>query len=518
MNAGLAARFRTHLRDSGWLEEASSVVVAASGGLDSTTLVHLLRFGGAAGSLPVHAAHLDHRMRPESGADAAWLAEVCEEWRVAFHLRAAPAPVRTEAEGRELRYAFLAGVARELGEGAVVMTAHTADDQAETVLFRVARGSGPRGLAGIRPGRSPSLVRPLLPFRRRELEAYATRHDVPFREDPSNRDPRRTRNRIRHEILPALEAAVPGASAALVSVAETSRGETAALDVLLDERIEALAAPASAAAGFRFGRESLAALPDPVLAVLLRRAAARLGGRPGRAATADLVRFVRDSTSGRGVTLAGGVTVSLGRGSVHVRPAGAERTATAGDGPGGRRRLRRVVHTAADIRRRVRELGHEIGDAYGTGDELLVLGMLKGSFIFVADLVREIPLPVHVDFLVAASYGRHMTSSGDVQLFHNPNTSISGRHVLLVEDIVDSGNTLRRVIPLLLREDPASLEICTLLHKRLVRLRKDARWVGFEAPEEFLVGYGLDFGEDFRHLPYIGSLMTQPRAPVGRGE
>ncbi|MDE2974917.1 MAG: hypoxanthine phosphoribosyltransferase [Gemmatimonadota bacterium] len=181
---------------------------------------------------------------------------------------------------------------------------------------------------------------------------------------------------------------------------------------------------------------------------------------------------------------------------------------TAGEsGPGwGRRRLRRVVYTADDIRRRVTELGREIAGAYGPEDCVLVLGMLKGSFIFVADLVREISIPLHVDFLVAASYGKRLASSGDVRLLYNPRTSVAGRNVLLVEDIIDSGNTLRRVIPPLLGRNPASLEICTLLHKRRVRLGKDARWVGFEAPEEFLVGYGLDFGEDFRHLPYIGSL------------
>lgn len=325
MNADLATRFRAHLRDSGRLDGAAPVVVAVSGGLDSMTLLHLLRFGGAAPLLPVHAAHLDHRMRAESGADAAWLAAVCDDWGVTCHLRSAPTPVRTEAEGRELRYAFFAEVARELGEGTVAMTAHTADDQAETVLFRIARGSGPRGLSGILPGRSPSLVRPLLPFRRRELEAYAAAHDVPHREDPSNRDPRWTRNRIRHEILPALEAAVPGAAGALVALAETSRAESVALDALLDERIEALAVPPAPRSGFAFGREALAALPHPVLTVLLRRAAARLGGRPGRAATADLLRFVLESTGGKGVTLAGGVTVSHDRGSVHLRPPGKEK-------------------------------------------------------------------------------------------------------------------------------------------------------------------------------------------------
>lgn len=169
-------------------------------------------------------------------------------------------------------------------------------------------------------------------------------------------------------------------------------------------------------------------------------------------------------------------------------------------------RLRRIVYSADDIRHRVAELGREIGEAYGAEDDVLVLGMLKGSFIFIADLVREIPIPIHVDFLVAGSYGNRMTSSGEVRLFYNPRTTIAGRNVILVEDIIDSGNTLLRVLPVLLQGDPASLEICTLLHKRLTRLPKDARWVGFEAPEEFLVGYGLDFGEDFRHLPYIGAM------------
>ena len=307
---GLAARFRDHLTASGRLEGAERAVVAVSGGIDSMTLLHLLRFGHAAPSLALRVAHLDHRMRAESGADAAWLGEVCAAWGVAYHLRAAATPVRTEAEGRELRYRFFGEVADGAGSGTVVLTGHTADDQAETVLFRIARGSGPRGLGGIHPGRCPSPVRPLLPFRRAEVEAYAAARGVPHREDPTNRDPRWTRNRLRHEVLPALEAAVPGAAASLVALAGTSRLESAALDRLLDDRIAALAsAPSGSAPELSFDREALAALPDPVLTVLLRRVATRLGGSPGRGASASLPRFVREAPSGRRLELAGGVTV-----------------------------------------------------------------------------------------------------------------------------------------------------------------------------------------------------------------
>lgn len=172
----------------------------------------------------------------------------------------------------------------------------------------------------------------------------------------------------------------------------------------------------------------------------------------------------------------------------------------------GRRPLPRVVFSETAIQERVAELGREIAACYEPDDDLLVLGLLKGSFIFVADLVRRIPLPIHVDFLQASSYGKGRTSSGDIKLRYNPATSIEGRNVVLVEDIIDSGGTLKHLMPMLMEKGPASLELCALLHKRLVRLPHDARWVGFDAPEEFLVGYGLDFAEDFRHLPYIGSI------------
>lgn len=171
------------------------------------------------------------------------------------------------------------------------------------------------------------------------------------------------------------------------------------------------------------------------------------------------------------------------------------------------RSVRRIVYTKDEIARRVRELGDEITRDYAEGD-LLVLGLLKGSFIFLSDLVREIRRPLQVDFLVAASYGDSTVSSGHVRLLYDPETILEGKHILLVEDIVDTGRTLSRLMDLLQARKPRSLDICALLHKHVAsELRYQTRFIGFDAPNEFLVGYGLDHAENFRHLPYIASLQ-----------
>ena len=171
------------------------------------------------------------------------------------------------------------------------------------------------------------------------------------------------------------------------------------------------------------------------------------------------------------------------------------------------RPLRRIAYDEAALAVRVRELGEQIADAYPDG-ELLVLGLLKGSFIFLSDLVRTIRRPLQVGFLVAASYGSGTVSSGNVRLVYDPESRLEGMHILLVEDIVDSGRTLARLMELLEQRSPQSLEICALLHKHIAtHLPKEPKFVGFDAPNEFLVGYGLDHAEDFRHLPYIASLQ-----------
>lgn len=173
----------------------------------------------------------------------------------------------------------------------------------------------------------------------------------------------------------------------------------------------------------------------------------------------------------------------------------------------GERTPSRVIYDEETIARRVAELAREIDGYYPSG-ELVLIGVLKGAFVFLADLIRKIARPVGVHFLVVESYGSGMTSSGDVRLRYEPDTPLDGKHVLLVEDIIDSGTTLQRVVRWLERRRPRSVEVCALLDKgrnaesRALR----PRFVGFSAPDEFLVGYGLDHAEDFRHLPFIASI------------
>ena len=168
--------------------------------------------------------------------------------------------------------------------------------------------------------------------------------------------------------------------------------------------------------------------------------------------------------------------------------------------------VERVLLTAEQIEARVAELGRRISVDY-RGRDLLVVGILCGSFPFIADLVRHVNLPLAIDFMAVSSYGDRTSSSGVVRILKDLGTPITGRHVLLVEDIVDSGQTLRYLIDNLGTRRPASLEICTLLDKQEARVvDTETLYVGFDCPNEFVVGYGLDYAGSYRNLPYIGVL------------
>ncbi len=163
--------------------------------------------------------------------------------------------------------------------------------------------------------------------------------------------------------------------------------------------------------------------------------------------------------------------------------------------------------SAKQIAARVEELAEEISRSFQGTEKLVVVGLLRGSFVFIADLVREIDLPVEVDFLEASSYGNSTTSSREVRILKDLSGKIEGRDVLVVEDIVDTGFTLSHVLQLLLARNPARLEVCALLDKpsrREVEIK--ATWTGFEIPDEFVVGYGIDYAQRNRNLPFIGKV------------
>lgn len=163
--------------------------------------------------------------------------------------------------------------------------------------------------------------------------------------------------------------------------------------------------------------------------------------------------------------------------------------------------------SAKAIAARVEALAKEISAYYAGTDKLVVVGLLRGSFIFIADLVRELDLPVEVDFLEVSSYGNSTESSREVRILKDLRGEIEGRDVLVVEDIVDTGYTLKHVLEILATRHPKRIEVCALLDKPSRRETSvKARWIGFEIPDKFVVGYGIDYAQRNRNLDHIGAV------------
>jgi len=163
--------------------------------------------------------------------------------------------------------------------------------------------------------------------------------------------------------------------------------------------------------------------------------------------------------------------------------------------------------SAKAIAARVESLAREISEHFADTEKLVVVGLLRGSFIFIADLVRELDLPVEVDFLEVSSYGNSTESSREVRILKDLRGEIEGRDLLVVEDIVDTGRTLSHVLDILGTRHPKRVEVCALLDKPSRReVEVKARWIGFEIPDRFVVGYGIDYAQRNRNLPHIGAV------------
>ena len=288
-------------------------MVAVSGGPDSTALLHLIR--GVAGELDlsVTAAHFDHGVRAESAAEAEKVRGRVRDLGIPCRVGRArrDLPLRQEAF-REARYAFLRRVADDLGAGRIA-TGHQADDQAETVLFRILRGTGLRGLAGIPPRRGP-IVRPLLPFRRAEILAWLEAREIAWIDDPSNRDPRWERARIREEVLPAMEAAwgepIRGRLLALAGAARQAERalERRAAGALRRCRVESEGAWDEGSVALAL--ESVRELDRETASRLVRRAARGRGVRLTRGGTRAAIEFISEGRSGTSVDIGGGLSMA----------------------------------------------------------------------------------------------------------------------------------------------------------------------------------------------------------------
>ncbi len=346
-NDRVAARVRAVVEQTAGLE-GKGVVVALSGGVDSVTLLYLLRFGGCYKG-PLFAAHLDHALRDDSGADSDWVRGLCRAWGVPLYQHRLDVPPDGEDAARNARYAYLEDVRRETG-AALIATGHHADDQAETVLFRMARGTGVRGLAGI-PQFRGSICRPLLEVPREEVLACARSGGLMWREDPTNHGSDNTRSRIRNEILPLLEARVaPGATAALARLARHAGA--------VDAEVDALVAALWKASGIRTN-EGRITIPggfldqaeSKVTGRIIREAAARLGVALDSASTLRLLEGVHALEVGGRLDVGRGVSLHRIRDGWRMDPSpavirGTDLHGVAPDRPGeaivslGRRRIR----------------------------------------------------------------------------------------------------------------------------------------------------------------------------------
>jgi tRNA(Ile)-lysidine synthase len=457
---------------------------AVSGGADSLALLVL----AAAAGCDVTAIHVDHALRPASAAEAEVVAAAAARFGTRFERRKAavtPGP-NLEARARAARFAVLpAGVA----------TGHTMDDQAETILVNMLRGAGADGLAGMAPG----WRHPILGLRRSDARALCAAAGLAPVCDESNNDPAYVRNRIRHELLP-LCAQVAGRDPVplLARQAGVLRDEVALLESLATQR---LPDPADARA--------VAAAERPLARRALRRwlRDAGEGEHPPSLAEVDRTLAVA-AGSAVGTELTGGGRVRRSGGRLRVEPprasgsvtpvtldesgAGVPSWAAADVGP--------VLVDAERLATRVAELGREITADYADEPPLLV-AVLKGAMLFMSDLCRAIALPVDVDFMAVSSYGSATKTSGVVRIVKDLDSELEGRHVLVVEDIIDSGLTLNYLRRYLTARAPKSVEICALLVKEgEQRVELDLRYIGFTIPAEFVVGYGLDVAERYRNL------------------
>ncbi len=456
---------------------------AVSGGADSLALLVLAVAAGCA----VTAIHVDHGLRPGSAAEADVVAAVAERFGAAFERRQV-----SVTSGPNLEARARAARLEVLPPGAA--TGHTMDDQAETVLINILRGAATDGMAGMEAGPR----HPLLGLRRAETHALCAAVGLVPVSDPTNEDPVFVRNRVRHELLP-LCAEVAGRDVVplLARQAGVLRDESVLLESLASEAV-----PDPTDVGV------VARAPRPLARRALRqwlRATQRAEHPPSLAEVDRVIDVARGASVGTEVSGGRRVRRTAGRLRMESPRSGSLTPVTqeevgAGVPAWAEPDVGPVLVAEERLAARVAELGAQITADYA-GEPPLLVAVLKGAMLFMSDLCRAIALPVKVDFMAVSSYGSATKTSGVVRIVKDLDSELEGRHVLVVEDIIDSGLTLNYLRRYLQARQPKSVEVCALLVKEgEQRVDLDLRYVGFTIPPEFVVGYGLDVGERYRNL------------------
>ncbi len=495
----------------GLIAPGEPVVAMLSGGRDSVCMADLAV--RAAGAAEVTALHVNYGLRDDAGEDERHCEALCESLGVELAVerpRRPEGPGNLQAWARDARYAAAAALAEP--RRATIVTGHTADDQVETILYRLASSPSRRALLGMKP-RDGRLARPLLGFTREQTTAYCEERGLAWREDASNAGAAYARNRVRAGLLPELARIHPAAARNVLRTAALLRDEAEVLDALVDAELDG--SGGSARGTVELAR--FAELAPALQRLVLQRLADRAAGRPvpGAARFAEQVSGLRRTGTAK-LDLGGGVRAVVERGVLHAEADGLKRPYKGRFRPIGmyldcrslmaEPRIGETLVAREDLQRRVAELGAEVSRDY-EGRELVMVGVLKGAVLFLADLMRSIDVPCEIDFMAVSSYGSQTDSSGVVRILKDLDAPIEGRHVLLVEDIIDSGLTLHYLMRNLRARNPASLEVCALLTKP-ERLRVDLspRYVGFEIPNRFAIGYGLDYAQRYRNLNFVAAL------------
>ncbi|MBC1498975.1 hypoxanthine phosphoribosyltransferase [Listeria weihenstephanensis] len=620
------------------------VLIAVSGGADSMALLHFLIQTAIIPKEQIVVAHVNHGLRKESVDEEQLVADVCQTYGIRFETTqfdirklAEQEKAGIEETARKYRYTFFRGLMRKHHCRKLVL-AHHADDQMETILMRLVRGSSDLGWLGMQPKRdfaSGVLVRPFLPLTKSEIVTLCEEQEVPYLEDATNQEDTYTRNRYRKALLPFLKQENPQVDEQFRRFSEETSEDFMYLNELAEEALPTMTQYSEIDVKLSLIEWKL--LPQPLqrrtIHLLLKYLYKNNMSLISAGHVDQILHLNRESNpsgmihlpnnlivrrsyeqleffyeevskkvqdfyhqlyDGDRVTLSDGAQIRIKTKSSVVQTAGLDgiivnqenielpliiRGRMNGDRmktTGGTRKLKsifidakipkhkrdtwpivtdytgeilwipgvqasvhqtkpsretkqyiiryhrniggnksmhndiqKVLISEEEIQEKIAELGKELTVEYD-GRFPLVIGVLKGATPFMTDLLKRVDTYLEMDFMDVSSYGNGMVSTGEVKIIKDLNTSVEGRDVIILEDIIDSGRTLSYLVDLLKYRKAKSVKLVTLLDKPEGRnVNIDADYVGFVVPNEFVVGYGLDFAEKYRNLPYIGVLKPE---------